>query len=249
MRTAEALDALMAASPGRLSLREQIAAWAALSPEQKSVEIDRIERLERALAERAALAKKQARRDRLRALSGVEARFVGALLTDLDWRGNEPAHSAAMAALDTRSGWFHGPVGVAKTHIAAALVNDAVAHDRHAVLISGLSMLARIKSSYDDAGLVKPECVDVVGKLSSVPVLALDDLGKERFTGWAAEQFMLLLDARYSKNLPLIVTSNYTPRQLESHWNASGMDGAYGGALVRRIVAMTGSPVEVVGRR
>ena len=134
-------------------------------------------------------------------------------------------------------------------HAGLALVADAINHDREAILISGLVMLSRIKSSYDDAGLVKPECVDVVGRLSRAPVLALDDLGKERFTPWAAEQFMLLVDARYRAKLPLLVSSNFTPRELERHWAANGMDAAYGPALVRRIVSMTGTPVQVQPRK
>ena len=227
----------------------QIAAWRALSPEQRAEESARIEHADRAARERERDLRRMARRDRLRELSGVEARFCGALLTDLDWAGNEQAHTAAMQALSTRALWLFGEVGAGKTHIAAALVNDAIAHDREAVMISGIEMLARIKSSYDDAGSVKPECVDVIGRLSNVAVLALDDLGKERFTAWAAEQFMLLVDARYRKNLPMIVTSNIAPRELAMHWESHGMDAAYGPALVRRIVSMTGAPVQVHARR
>ena len=229
--------------------KARMAAWAALSDAQKKTEIARIELVEKAEREANAELRKKARRDRLRELSGVGCRFAGALLTDLDWSGNEPAHTAAMQALSSRSGWFYGAVGAGKTHIAAAIVADAINHDREAILISGLMMLSRIKSSYDDAGLVKPECVDVIGRLSKAPVLALDDLGKERFTPWAAEQFMLLVDARYRAKLPLLVTSNFTPRELERHWAANGMDAAYGPALVRRIVSMTGAPVQVHARR
>ena len=229
--------------------KARMEAWKALSDAQRKAEIARIELVEKAEREVAADLRKMARRDRLRELSGVGSRFAGALLTDLDWGGNEPARSSAMQALSSRSGWFYGAVGAGKTHIAAAIVADAIAHDREAILISGLEMLSRIKSSYDDSGLVKPECVDVIGRLSKAPVLALDDLGKERFTPWAAEQFMLLVDARYRAKLPLLVTSNFTPRELERHWAANGMDAAYGPALVRRIVSMTGAPVQMHARR
>ncbi len=229
--------------------KARMEAWRAMTDEQRSAECERIERLQKAQREADAELRTRARRDRLRTLSGIGSRFAGALLTDLDWQGNEPARTAAMQALSTRSGWFFGQVGAGKTHIAAAIIADAINHDREAILISGLMMLSRIKSSYDDAGLVKPECVDVIGRLSKAPVLALDDLGKERFTSWAAEQFMLLIDARYRAKLPLLVTSNFAPRELERHWAANGMDAAYGPALVRRIVSMTGSPVQMHARR
>lgn len=230
-------------------LRATVARWKSLSDDQKRVEIERIDRADRARRERERELRASARRDRLWRLSGIEARFRTALLTDLDWTGNEPARTGAMKALETRSLWLYGAIGVGKTHVAAALVGDAISHDTEGVMISGVAMLDRIRASYDDSGLVKPECVDVIGRLSRVPVLALDDLGKERFTAWAAERFYALIDARYSAKLPLVVTTNCTPRELEKHWAASGMDDAYGPALVRRIAEMTGAPVQMVGRR
>ncbi len=233
----------------RSKLRDAVTRWKSLTDEQKRAEIERIDRADRARSERERDLRRAVRRERLWQLSGIEARFRTALLTDLDWSGNEPARSGAMRALETRSLWLFGTIGAGKTHVAAALVGDAIAHDTEGVMISGVAMLDRIRASYDDSGLVRPECVDVIGRLSRVPVLALDDLGKERFTPWAAERFYALIDARYSAKLPLIVTTNCTPRELEKHWAASGMDDAYGPALVRRIAEMTGAPVQMLGRR
>ncbi len=230
-------------------LRKAVARWKSLTPEQKAAEIENLEQADRARRERERDARRLARRDRLWQLSGIEARFRNALLSDIQWAGNEPARTAAMKALETRSLWLYGPIGSGKTHAATAIVGDAIQHDIEAVKISGIAMLERIKASYDDSGLVKPECVDVVGRLSKVPVLCLDDLGKERFTAHAAQQLFLLIDARWEKKLPLIVTSNFTPKELEKHWSATGMDDSYGPALVRRIAAMTGNPVQVFGRR
>ena len=106
--------------------KARMEAWRAMTDEQKAVERERINQLEKAQREAEADLREKARRDRLRALSGIGSRFAGALLTDLDWEGNEPARTAAMAALSTRAGWFFGPVGAGKTHIAAAIIADAI---------------------------------------------------------------------------------------------------------------------------
>lgn len=230
-------------------LREAVARWKSLTPDEKALEVERLNQADRARRERDRDARRLARRDRLWQLSGIEARFRTALLSDIQWAGNEPARTAAMKALETRSLWLYGPIGAGKTHIATAIVGDAIQHDLEAVILSGVTILDRIRSSYDDSGLVKPECVDVIGRLSKVPVLALDDLGKERFTAWAAERFYRLIDDRYLAKLPLIVTSNCTPKELEKHWAAAGMDDSYGPALVRRIANMTGNPVQMMGRK
>jgi len=47
-----------------------------------------------------------------------------------------------------------------------------------------------------------------------VPVLALDDLGRERPTPWALERLASLVHHRYEHELPTIVTSNYRRSEL-----------------------------------
>ena len=42
-------------------------------------------------------------------------------------------------------------------------------------------------------------------------MLALDDVGKERATGWVASQLFRLLDERGSHGLPTVVTSQLRP--------------------------------------
>lgn len=67
--------------------------------------------------------------------------------------------------------------------------------------------------------------------LSDVPLLVLDDLGRERMKGsytedWAASQLDALIGVRYRKQLPVIWTSNLTERALVE---------LYGAALVSRL--------------
>lgn len=66
-----------------------------------------------------------------------------------------------------------------------------------------------------------------------VPVLVLDDLGAERETEWAVEALSLLVAERYERELPTIVTSNYTPDELAERLN--GRDSVDGQRLLSRL--------------
>lgn len=46
-----------------------------------------------------------------------------------------------------------------------------------------------------------------------VPVLALDDFGAERQTDWRVEQFARLVNERYMRQRPIVMTTNYPPRR------------------------------------
>lgn len=53
-------------------------------------------------------------------------------------------------------------------------------------------------------------------KVKSVPLLVLDDLGAERDTPFAKEQLCSIIDQRSESGLPLVVTTNYSVRDMES---------------------------------
>ena len=44
--------------------------------------------------------------------------------------------------------------------------------------------------------------------LMNVDLLALDDLGAGKATGWAVEKLEIIIDYRYVNGLPLVVTAN-----------------------------------------
>lgn len=51
--------------------------------------------------------------------------------------------------------------------------------------------------------------------LQSVPVLLMDDLGAEKMSEWASEQLYVIVNGRYERNLPTIVTSNLSMAEIE----------------------------------
>jgi DNA replication protein DnaC len=68
-------------------------------------------------------------------------------------------------------------------------------------------------------------------KMTSVPVLFLDDLGKEKMTDRMASVLFALIDQRTQKKLPTIITTNLTGDTLLERFH----DKEIGAAFVARL--------------
>lgn len=55
-----------------------------------------------------------------------------------------------------------------------------------------------------------------ISDFGKVDLLIIDDLGVERNSEFALEQVYSVVDERYKANLPLIITTNLTPKQMRS---------------------------------
>ena len=82
------------------------------------------------------------------------------------------------------------------------------------------------------------DSIDPLPGLVDADLLVLDDLGREKITDWATERLYVLVNERYNHRRPTIVTTNYTPDQLDQR----GYD-----ALVSRLVEGS-RVVDVKGR-
>lgn len=83
------------------------------------------------------------------------------------------------------------------------------------------------------ANAINPDTPGRIEHLASVPMLILDDLGRERIKGsyvddWAASQLDAIVNGRYRKQLVTVWTTNVTEADLVS---------LYGAALMRRLTA------------
>jgi DNA replication protein DnaC len=52
---------------------------------------------------------------------------------------------------------------------------------------------------------------DIEETAKHVGLLILDDLGKEKYSEWSSQVLFDIVDTRYRNQLPIIITSNYTP--------------------------------------
>jgi DNA replication protein DnaC len=138
-------------------------------------------------------------------LARVPARFRGATLTDtriLAW-------CVALLAVPAEASnlLLTGPVGTGKTRAAwAAYRHLTVAGWRGSWEAWSLPyLLEQLRPGGDP---------DVLERCRRCSLLLLDDLGAERLTGWTAERLHLIVDGRYERMLPTMVTSNVPRREL-----------------------------------
>ncbi|MBP2638974.1 MAG: phage replication protein [Firmicutes bacterium] len=127
--------------------------------------------------------------------------------------------------------FFSGAVGTGKTHLAAAIANRIMKEHYIPVLFgTAPGLLNKIKHSFDDGSGDK-----IANMLCNVPLLIIDDLGKEYARknadgwSWVHETLYEVINQRYENYLPLIVTTNLTLPELEKRVDK---------AIVSRLVEM-----------
>lgn len=157
---------------------------------------------------------------------GIESRFGDATLSSYEIVGS--AHdkqglSRALATaqrfcddfLDTqeRSGFrrsgllFAGPPGSGKTHLAISILKELV--ERYNVLgvcLDYTQFLSRLRASYESSEDSTSAYLRIA---QEAELLVLDELGAQRPTPHTLETLYLIVNGRYTANLPTIFTTNY----------------------------------------
>lgn len=128
---------------------------------------------------------------------------------------------------------LYGTNGSGKSLLGWLLYREAVESGRFAVgmpLADLLEQFRRWELHSDDLPAVTP------GDLRQSKrryTLFFDEIEKCRPSEYASEMLFRLVDAAYSFNHQLIITSNFQPKELSAHWATNG--GSYGPSIIRRI--------------
>ena len=119
--------------------------------------------------------------------------------------------------------FFMGNPGTGKTHLAAAITNYIVMELGIPVKFGNfIDLLSDIKKSFRSDE-------DIVQQLKEMPLLVIDDLGKERSSEWSESILYDVINGRYEDYMPTIITTNMTPKQVE---------GRFGEAVLSRLSEM-----------
>lgn len=106
-----------------------------------------------------------------------------------------------------------GAPGRGKSHLAAAVVREA--WERHSVsgqFVEVPALMDRLRATYSaDA---EESIEGVMRWLERVPLLVLDDLGKDKVTDFVAGRIYRVINHRYGQQSPTVVTMN--PSELGS---------------------------------
>jgi DNA replication protein DnaC len=105
---------------------------------------------------------------------------------------------------------FNGAYGTGKTHLAAAITIDLINRGIPVIMGTTITLLGKFKEAYDR----RESESEIIDLYSTIDLLIIDDLGKERVNEWVLEKLYLIINNRYENNLPLIITTNYNIEDL-----------------------------------
>ncbi|HEY54224.1 MAG TPA: ATP-binding protein [Caldilineae bacterium] len=134
------------------------------------------------------------------------------------------AYEAARSFAAQPNGWLllTGSFGVGKTHLAAAIGNEVTNRGGQPIFVLVPDLLDHLRSSFSPAS--DEPFDELFERMKDAPLLILDDLGAESPTSWAKEKLFQLLNHRYLRRLPTVITSNRPTEVFEPRLRSRLMD-------------------------
>lgn len=105
-----------------------------------------------------------------------------------------------------------GGYGTGKTHLAAAIANNLIEKGVMVLFDTYIGHLDRLKKEMDS-----DEPKGYLDKMKSMPMLIIDDLGKEKKSEWSQQILFDVLNYRYEHYLPTVITTNMTPKEIPKY--------------------------------
>ena len=135
--------------------------------------------------------------------------------------------------LEGKSLYICGEFGTGKTHLASAIARKLIWRRKRVRMLTGIDITMMLQATY---GSSESEA-DVLARLAKVPILIIDDMGKEPPSDWVLSRLFAVINARYDEMLPTIITTNYEKSALVERMGKHG-DHDTAEAMVSRICEM-----------
>lgn len=197
-------------------------------------------------AERAEQRKKEDREKRWAAicrLAGLSERLLEMTMESFEADRQPEAFEAAQGFFERpQTLVFTGPVGTGKSHLSCAILHrwmregfEREMEEPYGPWVGGRGLfitlprlLLRIQATYRAKDPIETE-ESIIDHLCGLPLLVLDDLGKQKKSEFAQRVLFNVIDGRYVKGKHLIITSNLTGDEFAAE---------VGEAVASRIVEM-----------
>lgn len=152
--------------------------------------------------------------------------------------------------------FLHGPYGVGKTHLAIAILRELVIRRRwRARMVVWPEHCAAVQESWDGGN--GPTEGQLWNRMRNATVLLIDDLDKRQPSAWALGKLYEIIEMRYSKERPTIITANRNLEQLSDMWRNVWLGKSKGwqtqqirdagGAIVSRVGGQLWGVIEMTG--
>ncbi len=106
-----------------------------------------------------------------------------------------------------------GNHGSGKTHLAAAIANYRLQQARPAIFVVVPDLLDRLRATFAPSSDVSYD--ELFEAARSTALLVLDDLGAQSTTSWAQEKLYQIINERYNRRLPTVISSNLSLDDME----------------------------------
>lgn len=118
-----------------------------------------------------------------------------------------------------------GPIGCGKTHLAAAIANEAVRRGNPALFAIVPDLLDHLRSAFSPSSDVQYD--ELFERVRTAGLLILDDLGTESATPWAREKLYQIINYRYNYRQPTIITTNRRLGEIDDRIRSRMTDAAF----------------------
>lgn len=144
----------------------------------------------------------------------IEAQYARKSFGWADVEGRADVRQTVALYPDIADPWLYlwGDVGRGKTALARALLARWLRGDRPGYFVNVSAWLDSLRRSFERRDDVTPTSALLL-PVRTRRLVVLDDFGTESVTGWTLSTVYEVLNYRYDRRLPTILTSNYSPAE------------------------------------
>lgn len=118
---------------------------------------------------------------------------------------------------------IHGEPGNGKTFLSGCIANELLNRLIPVVCVSSIGLIDRIKRNFSKWGDSGTE--QILNCLDNAELVIIDDLGTENDTSWSRAIMYQMIDSRYRKGKPLIITTNLSMENLKRRYDKDCEEG------------------------